>query len=99
MERLIINIKNARVKMKHFRKIFIVSFLLLLFLYTCNITSIPKNIMLFQGEEYHLKTLLGINITKREENYEVVQASSNLSENREKRLYLKPIWSHSLKRN
>ena len=40
--------------------------------------------MLFQGEEYHLKTLLGINITKREENYEVVQASSNLSENSEK---------------
>ncbi|MCI8999846.1 MAG: hypothetical protein HFJ26_02660 [Clostridia bacterium] len=84
MERLIINIKNARVKMKHFRKIFIVSFLLLLFLYTCNITSIPKNIMLFQGEKYHLKTLLGINITQKTQNYEVVQASSNLSESNEK---------------
>ncbi len=70
--------------MKRLRKIFIVSFLLLLFMYACNITSIPNNIMLFQGEQYHLKTLLGINITQKQENYEAVQVSSNLSEGSEK---------------
>lgn len=67
--------------MKRFRKIFIISFLLLLLMYTSNITSIPESVTLFQGEKFSIKTLLGISITKNDENYEVVQASSNLSSN------------------
>jgi len=51
--------------MKTFRKIFMISFLLLLFMYVANITSIPKSIMLLEGENYNIKTLLGVSITQK----------------------------------
>lgn len=70
--------------MKTFQKIFIISFLLLLFMYICNITSIPKNIILFQGEQYNLKTLLGVSISKNQIDYETIQTSSNLSDTAKK---------------
>ncbi len=66
--------------MKKLTKIFIISFLLLLLMYVTNITSIPENVMLLQGEHYSIKTLLGINITTKRENYETIEVSSNLSE-------------------
>lgn len=66
--------------MKKLTRIFIISFLLLLLMYATNITSIPENVMLLQGEHYSIKTLLGINITTEEENYETIQVSSDLSE-------------------
>jgi stage IV sporulation protein B len=78
MERLIINIKSE-VIMKKLTRIFIISFLLLLLMYVTNITSIPENVMLLQGEHYSIKTLLGINITTKRENYETIEVSSNLS--------------------
>lgn len=66
--------------MKKLTRIFIISFLLLLLMYVTNITSIPESVMLLQGEHYTVKTLLGINITTEEENYETIQVSSDLSE-------------------
>ena len=66
--------------MKKLTRIFIISFLLLLLMYVTNITSIPENVMLLQGEHYTVKTLLGINITTKQENYETIQVSSDLSE-------------------
>lgn len=51
--------------MKTFRKIFIISFLLLILMYTCNITSIPENVILFQGEHYNVRTLLGLSLTQK----------------------------------
>lgn len=65
--------------MKKLTRIFIISFLLLLLMYVTNITSIPENVMLLQGEHYSIKTLLGINITTKRENYETIEVSSNLS--------------------
>ena len=53
-------------------------------MYTCNITSIPEKIILFQGENYHIRTLLGLNLTKKEENYQTVLASSDLSQSSDK---------------
>ena len=70
--------------MKRLSKIFIISFLLLLLMYVSNITSIPENIVLFQGEGYSVKTLLGINITQKQENYETIQTSSTISGNTNK---------------
>ena len=67
--------------MKRLSKIFIISFLLLLLMYVSNITSIPENIVLFQGEGYSVKTLLGINITPKLDNYETIQTSSTISGN------------------
>lgn len=66
--------------MRKLTRIFIISLLLLLLMYISNITSIPENVTLLQGEHYSIKTLFGINVTTKQENYETMQVSSNLSE-------------------
>ena len=70
--------------MNNILKIFIISFLLLVLIYVVNITSIPNQIVLFQGENYNLKTVLGITVNKEEndfftKHYETIQTSSNLN--------------------
>lgn len=65
--------------MKNIKKIFIVSFLILILIYVTNITSIPKNIILFQGENYKINTVLGLNFKNIQEEYETVQTSSSIS--------------------
>lgn len=64
--------------MKNIKKIFIVSFLILVLIYVTNITSIPSNIVLFQGESFQINTVLGINVQAKENNYETVQASTEV---------------------
>ncbi|MCI8352062.1 MAG: hypothetical protein HFJ58_00265 [Clostridia bacterium] len=66
--------------MRIIKRIFIVSFLILLLIYVTNITSIPSNIILFQGESLKINTVLGVNLeTKNEGNYEAIQASTDIS--------------------
>ena len=55
--------------MKYIEKIFIISFLILILIYVSNITNIPEQIILFQGEHYALKTALGITVDKKESNF------------------------------
>ena len=73
----------------------IISFLLLLiltiiYLYTANITLIPENIILMQGEEIKLAKIWGINIKKENivnadigylDNDEILQTSGKITEN------------------
>ena len=49
-------------------------------MYVCNVTSIPNHIVLFQGEHYELKTLLGLSVTRNNEDYATIQTSSDLSD-------------------
>lgn len=68
--------------MRSIRKIFIISFLILVLIYVTNITSIPSNFILFEGESLKINTVLGVNIENKnvdELNYETVQTSSNIS--------------------
>lgn len=68
--------------MKNIWKIFIVSFLILLLIYVTNITSIPNNIVLFQGETLKINTVFGVNLqNKNTQNlsYEAIQTSSIIS--------------------
>ena len=69
--------------MKNIKKIFIISFLLLILIYATNITSIPKNIVLFQGEKIKLNTVLGIKLQDKTniKEYETVQASTQIETN------------------
>lgn len=68
--------------MRIIKRIFIVSFLTLLLIYVTNITSIPSNIILFQGENLKINTILGIDLkSKSEENYQTIQASTDISSN------------------
>lgn len=70
--------------MKTLKKIFIISFLILLLIYATNITSIPNNIILFQGEKLTLTTVLGLNLQQKDNtnidinNYKTVQTSSTI---------------------
>lgn len=71
--------------MQTLKKIFIISFLILLLIYVTNITAIPSSIVLFQGESLKIETVLGINIENDNTlNYNAVQASSNISDSASK---------------
>ena len=59
--------------MKNFKKIFFILILLIILVYVTNITAIPKKIILFEGEELNLGTILGIFETKKP----VITTSSN----------------------
>ena len=50
--------------MNFIRKIFLIIFLIIILIYVTNITSIPKNIILFEGESLNLGTIFGIFQTK-----------------------------------
>ncbi len=66
--------------MKTIRKIFIVSFLILILIYVTNITSIPENIILFQGETLEVNTVFGVSLkNKNIEEYEAIQTSSSIT--------------------
>ena len=61
--------------MKILKKFLIILFILIIYIYVCNISMLPNNIILMQGEALNLNTILGINI----KNTNVVTASSNLN--------------------
>ena len=50
--------------MKKFKKILLILNLIIILLYVSNISSIPNNIILMQGEKLNLKTLLGLSIAE-----------------------------------
>ena len=67
--------------MKMYKKILILLLLVVIFIYVCNVTMLPKNIILLQGEIFDLRTMYGITIGEKEKN-EILQASSNLNKNK-----------------
>ena len=61
--------------MKKLKKFLLIIILLIIYTYVCNISMLPSNIILMQGETLNLDTILGINV----KNTETLQASSNLN--------------------
>ena len=61
--------------MKKIKKILIVIILVLIYIYVCNISMLPNNIILMQGEVLNLNTVLGVNV----KNAKTVTAASNLN--------------------
>ena len=59
---------------KILKMLLLVFFLLLLFIYTLFIENIPSRIIVFQGEEFSMKTIFGISL----KNMEALETSSNL---------------------
>ena len=60
--------------MKTFKKILLILFLFLILIYTSNLSAIPSNLILFQGETLNIPTLFGINISPNQ----TYQASSHV---------------------
>lgn len=68
--------------MKNISKVFLILFLLIILIYVTNITAIPDSIVLFQGENPNLNTILGIHTKEINQNNEyAVQTSSNINNN------------------
>lgn len=63
--------------MKTFKKILLILFLCLILIYVSNLTAIPNNLILFQGEQLNIPTLFGINISPKQ----TYQASSPVGDN------------------
>ena len=61
--------------MKNLKRISIVIILILIYIYVCNISMLPNNIILMQGEALNLNTILGLKVM----NTETVTASTNLN--------------------
>ena len=49
--------------MKNLKKILLILILFVILLYVSNISSIPNNLILMQGEHLNVKTLLGLSIS------------------------------------
>ncbi len=63
--------------MKLFKKIIISTFLLLIYIYVCNICLLPSSYIIMQGENLNLYTLLGLSI-KENLDYQTLQTSSTI---------------------
>ena len=61
--------------MKLYLRIILTIFLIIIYIYVCNITMLPSNIILMQGESIELNTVLGVGIRSKE----TMQTSSNLN--------------------
>lgn len=69
--------------MKKLKPILLISFLLIIYLYVCNITLIPSSIIIFEGEELNLKTIYGLKVSEKNNkkaNYDVMQTSTGIGE-------------------
>ena len=65
--------------MKLFKKIIIITFLLLIYIYVCNICLLPSSYIIMQGENLNLYTLLGLSI-KEKLDYQTLQTSSTIEQ-------------------
>ena len=61
--------------MKLYIKVILTIFLIIIYIYVCNITMLPSSIILIQGETIELNTVLGLGIRSKE----TMQTSSNLN--------------------
>ena len=71
--------------MKHKKLLiaFLLLFLSTILIYVCAIDSIPKNIILFKGEELNIKKIFGISLEDRESEYGIILTSTKSAENQE----------------
>lgn len=73
--------------MNFIKKFFIILVLIVILIYTVNITSIPKSIILFQSEELNIVKIFGIDFE--EEQTKVIQTSSNSGKTESKTVTVK----------
>ena len=66
--------------MKLFKKIIIITFLLIIYAYVCNISLLPSNYIIMQDENLQLYTLIGIKLIE-ETSYQTLQTSSTIEQN------------------
>ncbi len=68
--------------MKLYKKILIITFLLILLSYICNIEFLPDSVILSQGGKLNIKTVYGITVNEAKKENATMQASTNLNNNK-----------------
>ena len=63
--------------MKVIKRLSLIIILMIIYIYTLIISYIPDNLIVFEGENLNINTILGINI-KQKNNYDTVLTSSNI---------------------
>jgi len=63
------------------KKILLIFCLLIILVYVTNITSIPSQIVLFEGEELNLGTVYGVTVKENNFQKQIVKTSNNLNNN------------------
>ena len=67
--------------MKKIKVFSFIGVLLVLLIYTTNVTAIPNNIILLDNEELNINTVMGVTLNKKEDNkYDAKEASSIINE-------------------
>lgn len=67
--------------MKITKTILMLIFLIIILIYVSCIDSIPKSILLLDGEKLNVATILGVNIKEKNNEYTTIQTSSNINNN------------------
>lgn len=65
------------------KPILLILFFFIIYIYVCNITLLPNNIVVFQGEDINLKTIYGLKVKPKNgmyNSYSAMQTATNLSE-------------------
>lgn len=65
------------------KAVLLILFFLILYIYTCNITLLPNNIVVFEGEELNFKTMLGLRVNGKDGqsgSYRAMLTATNLSD-------------------
>ena len=73
--------------MNNLKQFFCIAILIVIYVYVCNITLLPNSVIIFEGEELNLKTVVGLKIKRANgTNMPVIQAS-NLGESEQSSKY------------
>lgn len=73
--------------MNKLKQFFCIAILIVIYVYVCNITLLPNSVIIFEGEELNLKTVVGLKIKRANgTNMPVIQAS-NLGESEQSSKY------------
>ena len=55
---------------------FLLFFLTIVYVYICAIDAIPKNTILFEGEQLNIKKIIGISLVSKNKNYDTILTST-----------------------
>ena len=67
--------------MRILKRTLLILALLIILIYVTNITSIPDNIVLFQGEQLELGTIFGIMISENKDEYKTIMTGASINNN------------------
>ena len=76
--------------MRKIKPILLIFLSLIIYIYVCNVSLLPNNIILFQGEKLNINTIFGITVNQKGKQsfgtYQAMQASTTLDETEENKV-------------